>query len=482
MADAYAFLKECKLDTTLYLRYHAQQSPKRLAIVAPQNSINYAFLVQLVDNIALRLYASGVNQSSRVELALDNKPATLVLALALQRLGCACFIPFAASLSGAVACEFYLDDRVVEGRNGKPLIVTADWFALSFSTNDEPPEFEGFSSLHSLAVITTSTGTTGKPKIIGSTLEKLHNSVISGLQQTGQVAGKAPCLVAASYGSLWAFRQMLTILWSGGTLVLGQVHPSSAAALKTNRVRHLATPVGRLADWLTIARRNSRLFDGLEAITTAGAMLTPAMEREVKTFMCRQIYTNYGTTETGLIASGNSFQRSKHANCVGSIVHGVKVQIVDELEQVLPNDQTGRVRIWVGRSHDTIGGTMVKEGWFYPGDLGVMKEDELLCIEGRVDDLVNFGGRKFRLDSLDDQLVGCKGIIDHAVFAVPDRLGVTRLYCAVCPGEGFDPEILKSHLRDAPPFTKIFEVSQLPRSTDGKIKRRELSALVNNKG
>lgn len=478
MADAYDFLTECKLNTAQYLQYHAQQNPKRLAIVARQTSLNYASLIEIVERIAFRLQAAGVSSLSYVELALDNIPATLVLSLAVQRLGCVCFIPFTSSLSSVVPCNFYIDDRVVEGRKGTPLIVTNDWFTMDVPSSQSAMLPDGFASPQATAVITTSTGTTGKPKIIGSTLEKLHSSIVSGLRHPGQVAGKAPCLVAASFGSLWAYRQMLTILWSGGTLVMGPVHPSTAAELKPHRVRHLATPVGRLVDWLKIARKNPRLFDGLEAITTAGAMLTPALEREVQTYMCRQVYTNYGTTETGLIASSNSFQRSKHANCVGSIVPGVRLEIVDEEDQVLPEGQIGRVRIWVGHSHDMFGGTVVKEGWFYPSDTGSIRDGGLLCIEGRADDLVNCGGRKYSLDVLDDQLVGCKGITDHAVFAVSDSLGVTRLYCAVCPGAGFDPQLVESSLKDTPPLTRIFQLEKLPRSTDGKIKRRELVELV----
>ncbi len=478
LADTFEFLNECKLNTTQYLQHHAAQNPKRIAIAVPEFTLTYAGLVEVIERIVLRLQASGVNAQSSVELSLGDVPVALVVSLALQRLGCVCFIPFTISQSGVVPCDFYVDKREVEGRKGKPLIVSNDWFTSSGPIGKDATLPNGFASAHAIAVITTSTGTTGKPKIIASTLEKLHSSVVSGLRHPGQAAGKAPCLVAASLGSLWAYRQMLTILWSGGTLVLGQVEAATAVNLKTLRVRHLATPVGRLADWVKIARTNPRLFDGLEAVTTAGAMLTPALEREVQTYMCRQVYTNYGTTETGLIASSNSFQRSKYANCVGSLVPGVRVEIVDEADQVLPEGENGKVRIWVGQSHDALGGTIIKDGWFYPGDIGVIRDGDLLCIEGRVDDLVNLGGRKYSLDVLDDQLRGCKGITDHATFAVPDRLGVTRLYCAVCPGDGFDLELVRGSLKDAPPFTKIFELDQIPRSTDGKIKRRDLVALV----
>jgi acyl-coenzyme A synthetase/AMP-(fatty) acid ligase len=478
LAELYEFLRDCKINTAQYVQYHAAQNSKRAAVVSPQFTLTYGDLVQLIEGLAHRLQAMGVRPGSQVELTPDNLPVALILSLALHRLGATCVIPFSASQSGAVPSEFYIDDKVVEGRIGQPLVYSPEWMATRPGNYQNSVLPNGYATIDSIVVITTSTGTTGRPKAVASTVEKLHRSILSSLQHPGQAAGKAPCLVVASFGSLWAYRQMLTVLWSGGTLVLGPVHPSTASALKTLRVRHLATPVGRLVDWLKIARKNPRLFDGLEAVTTAGAMLTPALEREVQTYICKQVFTNYGTTETGLIASGNSAQRSKYPHCVGSIVPGAKLEVVDENNQPMPEGQTGRVRIWIGESKDTLGGTVIRDGWFYPGDTGSIVEGNVLCLQGRTDDIVNLGGRKYVLDALDDQLVGCKGIVDHGVFAVPDRLGVVRLYCAVCPGDGYDPAIVENSLKDTPPLAKIFEMKQIPRTTDGKIKRHELVALV----
>ena len=225
MAQSYDFLRDCKLNTLQYLQYHAAQNSQRLAIVTPQGKLTYGALVSLVEGIAKRLNGLGVLSGARVELLVENDAGAFILSLALQRLGCICSIPFAKSQIGLVPCEYYLDDHLVEGHPAKPLIITEDWFAFSAQRDAGSALPEGFASIHSLAVITSSTGTTGQPKTIGSTIEKLHHSIFVGLHHPGQAAGKAPCLVAVKFGSLWGYRQMLTVLWSEGHWSLRVVSP-----------------------------------------------------------------------------------------------------------------------------------------------------------------------------------------------------------------------------------------------------------------
>ena len=66
--------------------------------------------------------------------------------------------------------------------------------------------------------------------------------------------------------------------------------------------------------------------------------------------------------------------------------------------------------------------------WFKTGDLGFIKDDGTVVIQGRVKDVISRGTRKIMPDAVEDIILQMDRILHAVVVAVPDR----RLYEEVC--------------------------------------------------
>lgn len=76
-----------------------------------------------------------------------------------------------------------------------------------------------------------------------------------------------------------------------------------------------------------------------------------------------------------------------------------------------------------------------RQGWFYPGDFGVLSTDSTLTLQGRQSELLNAGGVKIDPTRLDLFAVAQDGVDDACSFAYEDRFGLLHIGLAlVAPG------------------------------------------------
>jgi acyl-CoA synthetase (AMP-forming)/AMP-acid ligase II len=162
----------------------------------------------------------------------------------------------------------------------------------------------------------------------------------------------------------------------------------------------------------------------------------------------------------------------------------VEVQVVDEAGMPLPAGETGRLRFRGPEVGDGYLGdpeasaARFRDGWFLPGDVGRLEAGRLLFLEGRADDMINFGGAKLNPLEIEAVLAECPGVLDGAVFATTAPSGRTVLMGAVQTGEGYDEAAALAHCRQrlgwrAP--VRLLQVPRLPRNAMGKLLRRELA-------
>lgn len=134
-------------------------------------------------------------------------------------------------------------------------------------------------------------------------------------------------------------------------------------------------------------------------------------------------------------------------------------------------------------------GDVLKDGWYYTGDIGYLDEENRLFIEGRIRDIiVTENGEKINCNEVDDKLMGLPGSLEACVFDVEGRM-----FAAVVPEneqvtqEQLELEIGKYNATQ--PFSRrIAHVwrrdEKLPRTPVGKLKRaaltKEWMAINNN--
>lgn len=471
------YLLACPLDPIEFIGRHARNTPGEFAMRHPRGNYTYQALLAGIDQIAGEFHKAGLRQGDTAAVQMEDYFVALMSALALSRLGCICIFHLIEKQMNEVSVKALIT-KGGSDLKGIPHIEFQDsWLTISQSPAPAPAFMKGFLSKDSLAVYTLSSGSTGRPKIISSTWQRLHRTVIDSLLHKHHKPSLGPCLVSLGFTSLWGYRQMLTILWTGGTLVFGNIHVSTASHFRALGIRHLAASIAQLTLWAKIARERPEFFSSIEAVTTGGARLPPNLAELVRRDICRDIYINYGSTETGLIAAGNADILETHPDAVGVVLDTATVEIVDANGRVMPGGETGSVRVQTGAMSGGAGTESDDWQWFFTGDSGALSENRILSIFGRNDGVMNFEGLKIRFEDAEQLLGECPGVADVALFAVRNEIGLTDLCCAYVPEKGFDDDQFTERLRKLPKILATLELTVIPRGGNGKILRHELVSI-----
>src|SRR5207244_114577 len=117
---------------------------------------------------------------------------------------------------------------------------------------------------------------------------------------------------------------------------------------------------------------------------------------------------------------------------VGFVMPEARVEIVDAADKVLPPGKEGFVRLQTPvfnalRDGRDSAQADPKARWFYPGDIGWLTENGMLCIAGRREDVVNRGGVKLATTDFEDFLKACPGVRDAGVCSMMGSAGFAEI-------------------------------------------------------
>jgi long-chain acyl-CoA synthetase len=118
--------------------------------------------------------------------------------------------------------------------------------------------------------------------------------------------------------------------------------------------------------------------------------------------------------------------------------------------------------------------------WLRSGDIGVFDRDGYVYIVDRLKDLIITGGENVYPREVEEQLYASPDVEECAVIGLPDKEWGERVVAYIVPktGRTVVPENVKAFLKGKlSPFKvpKKYEiVSDLPKSPQGKILKREL--------
>jgi acetyl-CoA synthetase len=124
------------------------------------------------------------------------------------------------------------------------------------------------------------------------------------------------------------------------------------------------------------------------------------------------------------------------------------------------------------------------------GDAAVQDEDGYYRILGRIDDVINVSGHRLGTKELESAALTVPEVAEAAVVPVNDEIKgkVPDLYVALKPGFKASAKLEKK-ISDALAYEigpiakprKIWIVTDMPKTRSGKIMRRVLGAISNNK-
>jgi acyl-CoA synthetase (AMP-forming)/AMP-acid ligase II len=228
----------------------------------------------------------------------------------------------------------------------------------------------------------------------------------------------------------------------------------------------------------------------LRVLSYGGSAAPPGLvERALAVFLPQTGFVNaFGLTETSstvtilgpedhrsAIASADPAVRAR-LQSAGRPLPGVSIRLTAEGEVLIRGEQvSGEYRDQPDRVDN--------DGWFHSGDLGAIDSEGYLFLTGRVDDLIIRGGENISPLEIEQALLSHPSIREAAVVGLPDPEWGRRVFAAAVatdPPPGQDE--IRSWVRDRLASFKVPEqvvfVPALPMTDTGKVKRREVVALL----
>lgn len=230
----------------------------------------------------------------------------------------------------------------------------------------------------------------------------------------------------------------------------------------------------------------------LDLYACAGAAIPPVVVQRAEAVGVRAMRC-YGMTETAGVcaAAPGDAPVERRSQWDGKVLPGLEIEAVDADRRPVPAGQEGELRIrgpqLLTRYTDPVrtAEQLDAEGWFYPGDVGVVDAEGWVRMSGRLKDIVNRGGEKFSTLDIESAIAGHPDVAAVAVTAVPDeRFGeAVGAWVVLAPGATWSgPEAIIEHLETARLARAKFPtrwtvVEALPATASGKIQKHRLPGL-----
>ena len=471
--------------------------PDAIAFVGGSERISYGRLCEDVDTLAWWLHDQGIGVGSGLGIQFKGGLSywVWIAHLAAIRIGARhATIDSVKSLRPAMGADGkQLDACLFTGsamRNLppslRPLAIAVRGFGpLAEQLGVSPRAWaEPGTERHATRIALTS-GTTGRPHALLWTYEIMADRIAQAAADIVNGAQEQLCPVIGT-GTTAGFRYPIAA-WRTGATVLSWSDGRDGRSISHAMVQQSTLLVASPANLRTIINTGKPPYSGRDRrnLIVLGARVPAGLRDSALRLVGRRVNVHYGSTETGRVAGGDAALTDRHPGAVGFASGGATIGIVDEDDSELPAGQTGIVRIRTpsmcdGYLPDGSGdrqSSIFRDGWFYPGDHGILFEDGLLAIEGRATETVNIGGIKISLPDVESGLVEIPGVADACAIRVAHRAGDLLAFVLV-PAADHDRETLRGAIMKLVPKNTPFRIVKtraIARNAAGKVQRDVLA-------
>ena len=491
--------------------------PDNVAVKDHHYFLTYKELQFLADGLTTSLISAGLVRGNRVGLLLDNSVQYVVAYLGILQAGCVA-VPLNTDNSRR-NLEFVLQQCGVKCLIGQSRylsryqlwspdisIICSDWSDAVKKGNKglgrgvirweqaikKSPDVDSFPNLSNadLACILFTSGTTGEPKgvmLSHSNLVANTRSIVSylHLKETDSVLAVLPFFY--SYGS----SLLHTHLAVGGTVhIEGQfVYPNKALdRMVKEKITGFAGVPSTFALLLHRSNFKNMQWPYLRYVTQAGGAMAPSLAKRLGDVLLEaDIYIMYGQTEATARLSYLSPDRFvDKLGSIGKAISDVELRVVDEGgNQVSP----GHVGEIIARGENVMQGywgqpeetaKVLRNGWLYTGDLASVDEEGFIYIESRKSDMIKSGAHRISPKEIEEVMAAWPGVHEVAVTGFPDPILGEAIWAFVVPegNQALDHKAIVRHCRNNLASFKVphelVELTELPKTTSGKIKKNLL--------
>lgn len=460
----------------------ARSDPLKPAVMLADRVITYGMILSGLLSIESKLRQHGVSRRDVVAVDVGNPARHLIVILALWRLGIASASIRPDLIKAAASAGFTLmlsDSASPTHADMRHATVTEDWF-----TQAVPDEILPAPSLFEpddVCRITFSSGSTGRPHPIAHTepayARRIFDTCVTSFQRPW-----TRLLLLGGLSTGFGAARSLQALWLGLTVCFARTSDEAIHMISHFGIDAIMASPMLVTDLLERHHHNDIPLPSLATIQFGGASMSFGDIGRLRTRFGADLVEEYASTEASIagIAPGRLLSARQSGAPIFAPV--LPVQVMHE-GACLPREQEGDVRIWspsLGTPYDGRSKCPANDGWFYPGDRGVLLANGLFAILGRKDNVINTGGVKRHAEVIESFLICHPRVREVAVAAVKvdDRVIVRAVVVASSPtGAG---ELI-AWARTVSPLAVVDEVlfvDAIPRTGSGKIAREAVAALA----
>jgi len=489
----------------------AAEQGENIAIRFNKQEVKYGTFIEAVRRLTRALYKLGIRRGDRVALMLPNLPQFPICYYAILRMG-AVVVPVNMMYRGREVTRLLEDSEVKaviawSGSWGDIARYTAVLNSIKHIIllgDDLPANVHNLTRLiaqnnpmadvtdvdeDDCAVIQYTTGVTGTLK--GA--ELTHHNISSNMQACREImrVTDRDCML----GVMPLFHpigqtlvQNLT-LCSGATLDLHTRFDLITVAKAFVSGEHTLF-VGVPSIYNTLLDNLSEVENPPEkpirlSVCGAGAIpeeVLKQFEKVTKTY----ILECYTTSETSPVCSFNQWRTGRRVGSLGHPIPGVEMKVVDTLGNEASIGEVGEIIIkgsnvmrgYLNRPRLT--SEVLRDGWFYTGDLGKMDINGFFYLVERKNDRIIKGGFSIYPTEVESVLYNHPDVAEVAVVGVPDDIMGEEVKACIVLKENatVTTEQLSEYCRERMALYKVPKnirfYKDLPRTSTGRVNRSEL--------
>jgi len=497
---------EQNMSIDKFLCKSAQVLPNKVVIHYENEMITYSQLDKEVNNLAQGLIDLGLKASDKVAVILENCPDFVRIYFAILR-AAGTVVPL-NPLYKEDEIQYIINDAnikllvidqellpkinkiravisdlkiiVIGGTKEKNIIPFADLL------NKEADPVEMNVEENDLAACLYTSGTSGSPKgalFSHGNLMFLTKACITRMDL--RIEDYNLCVIPLSHIFSQLTNMLMPIFLGGNVTILPRFIPS--AVLNEIAVKNISFFCGAPAMYSSLlavlSQDQNYNISSLRICISGGA---PLPLEVTKVFMEKYgITLTEGSGPTEAISCVGRPEANKPGS-VGPVLEGVKIKIVNENDQEVPQGEIGELCV---QGPSVMQGYLnlpeataeaLRGGWFYTGDLVKMDEDGYVFIIGRKKDMILVGGMSVYPSEIEQCLSYHPLILEAAVIGIPDkdRGEIAKAFIVLKPGATAEPKefilYCRKHLANFKCPRQVVILDSLPKSPIGKVDKKQL--------
>ena len=341
-----------------------------------------------------------------------------------------------------------------------------------------------------LAVLVPTSGSTGVPRLVMVT----HGNLIANTEaiiRSQRLGHDERAMLVLPFSYCFGASVLHTHLYQGGSVAFDSRFMFPDRVLRAIETYSCTTFAGVPTVYHILLRRSnlrSIRFPKLRRCLQAGGALGPREIREMcQTLPEAEFFVMYGQTEaTSRISCFATRHNQDHLGTVGRPLDNLELCISDEHGRKLPAGRTGEIRVrgpsvCAGYFDDADAGAhRFASGWLLTGDLGSLDDQGYLTIEGRAGDFLKIRGVRVSLGEIESAVSSVGGVFECAATSQYHPEAGEALALFIVPEKEADGLVEKVRKALPPHWTcaSVSIVTDLPRTTNGKVARAQLRSIA----